>query len=192
MWLNATYGDCVTAEEAFAKACNKPEIFIQDSTVFAWATKNGVLNGTDLITVLDLMQKNGFVQGGSLYNDGPSISVDWTKPEIFQNAIFVHGPVKLGVAADQLENVVPDPPKNGWVARGFTPDNNLDHCIGACGFGTMEWLTEQLGSKLASPEPSYAVFTWDSIGVIGAQSLLAITGEAWIRNPTTVVSPVPG
>ncbi len=27
-WGNDNYGDCVTAEEAFAKACNNPETFI--------------------------------------------------------------------------------------------------------------------------------------------------------------------
>jgi hypothetical protein len=28
MWGNDVHGDCVTAEEAFAKACHQPEIFI--------------------------------------------------------------------------------------------------------------------------------------------------------------------
>src|ERR1700733_9805828 len=101
MWLNATYGDCVTAEEAFAKACNNPEIFITDTTVQTWATANGTLNGSDLITVLDLMQTGGFEQGGNRYNDGPPVSVDWTNSGVLQNAIS-QGPVKIGVAADQL------------------------------------------------------------------------------------------
>ena len=35
--------------------------------------------------------------------------------------------------------------------------------------------------------PAYALFTWDSIGIIDVPSMLAITGEAWLRNPTTVV-----
>src|SRR3984885_11417897 len=66
MWLNATYGCCVTAEEAFAKASHAPEIFITDDTVLAWATKNNVLNGAELTTVLDLMQGGGFPQDGAL------------------------------------------------------------------------------------------------------------------------------
>jgi hypothetical protein len=41
-WGNFYDGDCVTAEEAFAKACNNPEIFISDSEVIAWATRHGV------------------------------------------------------------------------------------------------------------------------------------------------------
>ena len=37
-WGNYVYGDCVTAEEAFAKATAAPQIFIPDATVIAWAT----------------------------------------------------------------------------------------------------------------------------------------------------------
>ena len=35
MWGNDVHGDCVTAEEAFAKACNSPEIFISDDQVIS-------------------------------------------------------------------------------------------------------------------------------------------------------------
>ena len=45
MWGNAIDGDCVTAEEAFAKACAQPEIFIPDAEAVAWATAGGFLNG---------------------------------------------------------------------------------------------------------------------------------------------------
>jgi hypothetical protein len=52
MWGNDVNGDCVTAEEAFAKACNNPEIFISDSEVITWATDHGVLEGGTLVQVL--------------------------------------------------------------------------------------------------------------------------------------------
>ena len=188
MWHNDVDGDCVTAEEAFAKACSTPEIFITDDTVLAWATKNGVLNGADLTQVLDLMQAGGFPQDGKLYNDGKFNSVDWTNTTALQNAI-VQGPVKIGVAADQLENAVPDPPTNGWIATGFQPDNNEDHCVSLCGFGTVACLALQLTGKVVMDNtPAYALFTWDSIGIIDVPSMLAITGEAWLRNPTTVIA----
>lgn len=195
MWLNDVDGDCVTAEEAFAKACNSPEIFIADDTVKAWATANGVLNGTDLITVLDTMETAGFSQDGKLYNDGNPTAVNWHDAEMLQNAI-AQGPIKIGVAAEQLENVVPDPPRNGWFATGFQPDQNEDHCVSLCGFGTIEWLAQQLlgdkplsgGEIVSGTMPAYAMFTWNSIGVIDVPSLLAICGEAWLRNPTTVQS----
>ena len=60
MWGNDVHGDCVTAEEAFAKACNSPEIFIPDSDVIAWATSHGVLEGAVIIQVLQWMQNDGF------------------------------------------------------------------------------------------------------------------------------------
>jgi hypothetical protein len=187
-WLNNIDGDCVTAEEAFAKACHVPEIFITDATVMAWAGKNNLLDGADLTTVLDLMQSTGFPQGGSTYNDGPFSSVDWTNTAALQNAI-AQGPVKIGVAADQLENVVPDPPTNGWIATGFTSDTNEDHCVSLCGYGEIGWLANQLGvgSPVPGTTPAYALFTWNSIGIIDVPSLLAICGEAWLRVPTTVV-----
>jgi hypothetical protein len=187
MWLNDVEGDCVTAEEAFAKACNNPEIFITDGSVLAWAAANKVLNGAELTQVLDQMQHDGFHQDGFIYNDGPPSSVDWTNTTALQNAI-AQGPVKIGVAADQLENAVPNPPTNGWIATDFQKDENLDHCVSLCGYGEIGWLANQLGvgSPVPGDTPAYALFTWDSIGIIDVPSMLAITGEAWLRSPTTV------
>src|SRR6516225_11965411 len=68
MWGNDVHGDCVTAEEAFAKACNNPEIFITDDEVIAWATNHGILEGATLYQVLQLMQSDGFSQDGSVYD----------------------------------------------------------------------------------------------------------------------------
>jgi hypothetical protein len=188
MWLNDVDGDCVTAEEALAKSCI-PGVFITDDTVQVWATKNDVLNGADLITVLDLMQTTGFSQG-QLYNDGSPVSVDWTNAIVLTNAI-AHGPVKIGIAADQIENVVPNPPTNGWFATGFTEDQNEDHCVSLCGYGSIAWLASQLGVDVPdgvdATQPGYAMFTWSSIGIIDVPSLLAICGEAWLRRPTTVI-----
>jgi hypothetical protein len=189
MWCNATYECCVTTEEAFKDACNSPEIFIPDDTVRDWATQNGVLNGADLSQVLDLMLHAGFPLNGQLFNDGPASSVDWTNAAVLQNAIS-QGPVKIGIAADQLEGVVPDPPTNGWIATGFTADANEDHCVSLCGYGTADWLASQLGVTVPSALKSvlaYAMFTWNSIGIIDVPSLLAICGEAWLRTPSTVV-----
>jgi hypothetical protein len=189
MWLNDQDGDCVTAEEAFAKIAANPEIFISDATVLAWATANNVLNGTELTTVLDLMQDAGFRQDGATYNDGPFSSVEWTNSTALQNAIAT-GPVKIGVAADQLENAVPDPPENGWFADGFVKDTNVDHCVSLPGFGSASWLGSQLGISGLPDVPAYALFTWRSIGVITVPSLIAITGEAWLRHPVTrIVQP---
>jgi len=198
-WLNDQYGDCVTAEEAFAKACYSvqiglPELLIPDATVKAWAKANGVLNGADLTEVMDAMASNGFTVNGTNYTDGSYSAVDYTNDAVLSAAILV-GPVKIGVAADQLENVVGT--KNGWFGTGFRNDNSEDHCVSLCGFGTTQSLATMLGVQLPSGvNPSgraYFLFTWDTIGIIEQASMVAITGEAWVRNPTTPqqIPPVP-
>src|SRR3974390_903708 len=63
MWNNDVHGDCVTAEEAFAKACNTPEIFIPEQDAINWASAHGVLNGAQLPQVLQFMQNDGFKEG---------------------------------------------------------------------------------------------------------------------------------
>jgi hypothetical protein len=193
MWLNDVDGDCVTAEEAFAKACHSPELFITPAVVQTWATAHGVLNGAVISDVLEWMQTGGFQEAGCNFNDGPSVSVDWTNVAVLQNAIY-HGPVKIGVAATQLQNVVPNPPTNGWIATGFEKDTNEDHCTSLTGFGSFAWLAQQLGAKLPTgvngATPGYALFTWSSIGIIDQPSLLAICAEAWLRTPTTITVPV--
>src|SRR5262245_46403202 len=78
MWGNDKYGDCVSAEEAFAKACYNPEIFIPTQTVVNWAQSHGFLNGANLTDVMDVMQKTGMGVGSTLYDDGPYTAVDYS------------------------------------------------------------------------------------------------------------------
>ena len=191
MWDNDVHGDCVTAEEAFAKACHSPEIFITDKVVMQWATQHGVLEGANLHEVLQWMQTGGFVQGGHTYDDGPFYSLNWTNPGILTSAIS-QGPVKLGIAADQVETAWRSTKgRSGWFATGFHADSNEDHCVSLCGYGTIMWLAQQLKVKVPAgvdgTTQGYAMFTWDSIGIIDQPSMLAITHEAWLRNPTTIV-----
>ena len=190
MWGNDVHGDCVTAEEAFAKACNNPEIFIPDDEVIAWATRHGVLEGAYLTQVMTWMQDDGFADGPSIYDDGPYFSVNWTDAGTLQSAIS-RGPVKIGVAADQIENAwrTTGGP-SGWFATGFHADGNEDHCVTLCGYGSMSWLAQQLGVQVPAgvdgTQPGYAMFTWNSIGIIDVPSMIAVTHEAWLRQPTTV------
>jgi hypothetical protein len=190
-WGNNEYGDCVTAEEAFAKSCHVPEIFIPDTEVITWATDHNVLNGAILSEVLKFMQSDGFPQNGKLADDGPYFSVDWTDARTLQSAISI-GPVKIGIAADQLEAAWRSTGgKSGWFATGFHADDDEDHCVSLCGYGSMAWLAKRLQvnvpSGLNGDDPGYALFTWDSIGIIDVPSMTAITHEAWLRNPTTVM-----
>jgi len=118
MWGNDVHGDCVTAEEAFAKACNNPEIFITDDEVITWAKRHGVLEGAYLTDVMGWMQNDGFADGASIYDDGPYLSVNWMNSPVLQNAIFT-GPVKIGVAADQRPPGARQAAAPGGSARDF-------------------------------------------------------------------------
>src|SRR5262249_45680230 len=161
-----------------------PEIFIPDADVIAWATKHGVLEGAYLTDVLTKMQKDGFPEGSVMYDDGPYFSVNWTDPATLQSAI-ANGPVKIGVAADQIENAWRTTGgRTGWFGTGFHADSNEDHCVSLCGYGSISWLAQQLGVQVPSgvdgTQPGYALFTWNSIGIIDVPSLNAVTQEAWL------------
>jgi hypothetical protein len=193
MWGNDVHGDCVTAEEAFAKACYQPEIFISDQEVIAWATQHGALEGATLYQVLDWMRAAGFSQDGQIYDDGMNYSVDWTQSGILTSAIS-QGPIKIGIAADQIQGVWSG--RNGWFATGFHADANEDHCVSLCGYGTIAWLAQKLNVQVPAgvdgTKPGYAMFTWNTIGIIDVPSMLAITHEAWLRIPTTIINQASG
>ncbi|MGA7790489.1 MAG: hypothetical protein WCA56_20260 [Xanthobacteraceae bacterium] len=195
-WGNYSDGDCVTAEEAFAKTCHHPEIFVQDQEVTAWANQHGVLQGANLVEVMNWMVAGGFAQNGKTFDDGGHLSVDWHDANILESAIS-EGPVKLGIGANQLENLwwanggSASGGKNGWFAVNFGPETTEDHCVSLCGYGSIHWLAGKLSAHVPAnvdgSKPGYAMFTWDSIGIIDVPSMLNITYEAWLRHPTTIV-----
>jgi len=196
MWLNDTYGCCVTSEEAFNKAC--AGIFIEDATVLAWANKNDVLYGADLEPVVELMNGGGFAQDGNRYDDGAPQAIDYANQSTMQAAVYQAGSqggcVKLGIAADELPAGAGN--AQGWFLTADSPDSNEDHCVGACGFGTaaefVAALNAAFGLALVVPsnvDPNlqgYAIFTWSTIGFVAVQAFVNMTGEAWIRSPSSV------
>lgn len=191
VWHNDLHGDCVTAEEAFAKACYNPPIFITDATVQTWATAHKVFDGANLLEVLNYMQKAGFSQSNHTYDDGHHQAVDWAVQATLASALC-HGPVKIGVAADQLHATCQASNfESGWVATGYTQDQKYDHCVSLFGYGTLSWLAQRLNIALPAGADGgavgYAMFTWGSVGIIDYASMMAITGEAWLRTPTTVI-----
>jgi hypothetical protein len=141
------------------------------------------------------MLNDGFHQDGQIYDDGSRLAVDWTHSGVLTSAI-AQGPVKIGVAANQLATVWGQRQSSGWFATGFHEDNAYDHCVSLCGYGTISWLAQALSVPVPSGvdgnKLGYALFTWGTIGVIDEPSMLAITNEAWLRNPTTVIIPESG
>lgn len=193
MWLNDTYGDCVTAEEAFAKACtvgNVPGVFISDDAVKAFASKNDLLNGADLDPVIKLMQQSGFSQDSNMYRDGAEAVVDYSNESALQAALAV-GPVKIGIDADALPSGAGN--NSGWVGVGGKPGqfNNEDHCVALAGFGTAQYLFSQLQvplpSTLQPTQTGYLLYTWKTIGFVDHAWIMSTVGEAWVRNPTTTI-----
>jgi hypothetical protein len=108
------------------------------------------------------------------------------------HAAIFQGPVKLGIAADQIELVwAANGALSGWFALNFHADANEDHCVGVSGYGTIAWLAQQLGAHVPAgvdgTKQGYAMFSWNSIGIIDHASMVAITHEAWFRRPTTII-----
>jgi hypothetical protein len=180
------------AEEAFAKACAEPGVFVPTDVVLLTARKCASSN------FAQFMQTHGFQMNGTAYLDGPFNSVNWTKTAVLNDAIAKVGPVKIGVAAGNLVCAAPygrvTPETSGWAIYGLPVDQAENYCASLCGYGPLAALLslfEQCGVMVNVPSGMppglcYAMFAWDSIGIVDRQSLMNITGEAWVRNPTTI------
>ena len=141
--------------------------------------------------------------GAAAYLDGPFYSLNWTNTAVLNRAIVDTGPVKIGVAAADLATGLHGrvaPGRSGWAIYGLPPGQPENHCASLCGYGplaTLVALFDQHGVNVDVPSgmPAglcYAMFTWGSLGIIDQQSLANITGEAWVRNPTTITKNLSG
>jgi hypothetical protein len=192
-WGNEKMSNSIWAEEAFAKACAEPKVFIPTDVVLFTSRKCGSSN------FAAFLQTRGFQMELKAYLDGPFYSIDWTNAAALNGAIANVGPVKIGVASAHLasgpQGQVVTPGRSGWAIYGLQKGQPENHCASLCGYGPLAALVdlfEQHGVNVNLPSGMppglcYAVFTWGSIGIIDRQSLLNITGEAWVRNPTTIV-----
>ena len=183
-WGNDWYGSCVSTEEAWAKDCDG--LWVTESDLISWASKYGYLNGANLTEVMDTMFDAGLPSDNKVYTDGHYNSVDWEDYPTLCSAIF-QGPVKIGVAHGQIQDASGN--SNGWWLTKASKNCNIDHCVGLGGYGTAAWLADQF--KVSVPSgvdpntPCVAMFTWNTIGIVTHSALIAVTGEAWLRNPTT-------
>jgi hypothetical protein len=191
-WGNEKAGNSSWAEEAFAKACAEPKVFIPADVVLFTAWECGSSN------FAAFLQTQGFQMDRKAYRNGPFHSVDWMNPAALHGAIANAGPVKIGVTSANLASGPQGqvtPGKSGWAICGLPAGQPEDHCASLCGYGPLAALAdlfEQHGVHVDLPPDMptglcYAMFTWGSIGIVDRQSLMNITGEAWVRNPTTIV-----
>ena len=191
-WGNDRFGICVTAEEAFAKLCyskqcGDDEIRVSDSDCIAWARRHGVLNGADLLDVMEMAAKDGLPANGKLYTDGVPHKVNWKDEDELRSAIMT-GPVKLGIQAGDLPRGAGS--NNGWWSIRNVPGGREDHAVALCGFGPASYLFGEMGlpvpDGLKPDQQGYLLFTWSTIGFVSHDWLMGAVGEAWVRVPTTV------
>jgi hypothetical protein len=196
-WGNESVRDSSWAEEAFAKACAEPKVFIPIEAVLSASRECGSSN------FAAFMQTRGFQMDRKAYLDGPFNSLNWTDAAALNGAIANVGPVKIGVASANLASGAQGqvtPGASGWAIYGLPTGEPENHCASLCGYGPLAALVdlfERHGVNVNLPSgmpagPCYAMFIWGSIGVVDRQSLMNITGEAWIRNPTTIVKDLGG
>lgn len=196
-WGNEQGSSSSWAEEAFAKACAEPKVFIPADLVLFTSRECGSSN------FAAFMQTHGFQMESNAYLDGPFKSLDWTNAAALNSAIARVGPVKIGVASENLASGPQGrvtPGTSGWAIYGLPAGQPENHCASLCGYGHLAALVDLFERRgvnvnLPSGMPTglcYAMFTWGSIGIVDRQSLMNITGEAWIRNPPTIVKNLSG
>ena len=185
--------DSCWIEEAFAMACVEPNVYIPNDVLQQAIIEAGSTNFSQF------MRTRGFRLDGHTYLSGSYYSVNWADRHMLQNAIYHNGPVKIGVAAGKLKSNTEGlvtPSIHGWAMYNYPSGESEDHCASLCGYGSKDNLAElirQQGVTLNLPDgmPAtfcYAIFVWNSIGIIDEQSMLNMTGEAWVRDPVTITS----
>jgi hypothetical protein len=194
MWLNDTYGDCVTAEEAAAIAAycmflGSSEVFISDASVRSFCTQFNVLNGSDLLTVLLDMQKTGLLgpDGTTRYKAGAPSVVNQANEAAVQSAIAANGPLKIGIASSCLPTAAGH--SMGWSAFGPATNRGEDHCVALWHYGTASAICQAFGWSLPASVPSgivYTLYTWKTVGMIDWPWLQSACAEAYTRTPTDV------
>lgn len=193
-WGNDRYGDCVSAEEAAARASESAgSVFVSDDDLIQWAGNHGYLNGANLTDVMDTAETDGIPADGSAWCDGPYNSVNWSDYPTLCSAIY-NGPVKMGVAANQLDSPA-TPGVNGWWLKSASKDRNIDHSTGHHGYGTAEFCGDlfkvNLPSGVGINDPCVINFTWNSYGILLYPASTNISGEAWLRKTTISKTALP-
>lgn len=200
MWGNDQYGVCVTSEEAanianFAAAAGLPSTAISDGEVIRWARKHGFLNGANLPEVMDALQAgrtDGLLGYASAFYVGPYRSVDWHDRAALCGAIYEsQANVNIGIASAGVMHEHTS--ANGWMVLSCPKYRAIDHCVGLCGYGTLAELCAMCGVRVPGgadgTRQCYLLYTWGSVGIVSEEALWAMTGEAWVRRPSSIADP---
>ena len=196
-WGDENGSNSIWAEEAFAKACVEPKTFIPTEVVLSASRECGSSN------FARFMQTRGFQMDRKAYLDGPFRLIDWMNAADLNEAIANIGPVKIGVASGGLSSIPHGgvtPGTSGWAVYGLPQSQPGDQCASLFGYGPWpHWslCSSSAGSMrscrqaclTASPMPCSS---GARLASSTRQSLMNITGEAWVRSPTTIVKTVGG
>ena len=196
-WIDEKASSSIWAEEAFAKACAEPKVFIPSDAVVSAARECGSSN------FAAFMQTHGFQMDRKAYLDGPFKLIDWTNLAALNGAIANIGPVKVGVASAGFSagsHGQAAPRTSGWAIYGLPQGHPGDQCASLFGYAPLAAMVDLFrrhGVDVTPPPGmpaglAYAIFSSGSIGLIDRQSLMNITGEAWVRSPTTIVKTLAG
>ena len=191
MYGNDVYGTCVTAEEAAAKSVisaktGAPQIIIPDRNVIDYCRKYGGLNGAYLDEVLEKMTKHGLIDAGGIErkNDPTAVAIDGTNKLVVQLAIYYTGMLKVAIGSSQVMRA--DDGRYGWTLLNARRDRSADHCVGYCGYGSLEFCCQTLGVSVptgADPKRFCLImFTWSRLGIVSWESAQNITSEWWMRG----------
>ena len=194
MWGNNQYGDCVSAQEAFAKACCGVQL--TDDELIAWAGQHNLLNGANLTDVMDLLKSSPFSVGSHNYGDGPYQSVDFTNEDAVVAAI-AQNKAPLNIAIDHTALSSDAGNQMAWSSVNVQGKyTNYDHCVAIAGYGPAKILYPLYGGQVpAGMDPEkrvFPLFTWSTIGLVDLSFFQAATSEMYVRNPTTTTDGAPG
>ncbi len=191
-WKSKTLATSNWAEEAFAKACAEPRIFIPPEVVEATARACGSSNFSAF------MQQHGFRIGAKAYLSGPYFSIDWTNAKTLNSAIATVGPVKIVGACREFTQAYA---LKSSLKLSEGSELNSTHaplsriCASVFGYGPTSMLLESFNrhgmrvdfSPRTSDKAGYVIFVGGTIGLVDRNWLLSSTSEAWVRDPITII-----
>lgn len=201
-WGNKDLDGCVIAEEAFARAAGQQQINIPDEAASYFASALGLNQLITLSDGLSAMQTWGFQGETAGWGGGEPFMIDPTIEADLQAVIAAGCPIKIGAKSAAFRvgaTGAVTPGQDGWTMWNYPSGKPADHCVSLCGYGSLADLCELFEQHGVTVEPvegmptgmCYAMFTWDSIGIIDSASLQAMVNEAWGRDPVSVKRPTP-
>lgn len=205
MYFNSQYGCCTGV--AWVEILNYVYgIFVPEDVAMAAFRAAGLLNGANILDVLNFAETYPIVVDGKSYEFGATVTLDNTDPDAIMSGISSNKAVYWGIDAGFLQQCVRD--VSGWVAPIITePQTNYDHAVFSPDYGTLDaaarYINQQRGATvtIGSLDPQMLVVTvdtWDTLGIVPLRSasgkpltICNTTGEAHVIESFPMPAPAP-